>query len=135
MLTETRLHPFVDDFAVFANGFDENTRRKNETFAFVNVLGMNIHSTKGYHTATQVGEHIRLEMDFELGVFWAPVKKLKDISVFAKNILCTAAATNRWVPVKAIASLAGTTQFTHLAIPVVGFYVRDYHDVVSATKS
>ena len=52
MLTGTRLLPFVDDFAVFANGFDETTRRKNETFAPVNSLGLTIHPTKGYHTST-----------------------------------------------------------------------------------
>jgi hypothetical protein len=51
MLTGTQLLPFVNDFAVFANGFDETTRRKNETFAIVSNLGLNIHPTKGYHTA------------------------------------------------------------------------------------
>jgi hypothetical protein len=42
----------VDDFAVFSNGFDEAMRRKNETFALVNSLGLSIHPTKGYHIAT-----------------------------------------------------------------------------------
>ena len=52
MRTGARLLPFVDDFAVFANGFDETMRRKNETFALVNSLGLSIHPTKGYHTST-----------------------------------------------------------------------------------
>ena len=65
MHTRTRILPFVDDFAIFANGFDETMRRKNETFTLVISLGLNIHPTKGYHTATQVG----MEMDFEKGVF------------------------------------------------------------------
>ena len=63
----------MDDFAVFTTGFDETMRRKDETFTLVNILGLNIHPTKGYHTATQVGEHLGMEMDFEQGVFWAPV--------------------------------------------------------------
>ena len=67
--TGPRLLPSVDDFAVFANGFDETMRRKNETFALVNSLGFGIHPTKGYHTTTQVGEHLGMEMDFEKGVF------------------------------------------------------------------
>ncbi len=50
--TGARLLPFVDDFAVFANGFDETMRRKSETFALVNSLGLSIHPTKGYNTAT-----------------------------------------------------------------------------------
>ncbi len=35
-----------------ANGFDETMRRKNETFALDNSLGLSIHPTKGYNTAT-----------------------------------------------------------------------------------
>ena len=62
-------------------------RRKNETFALVNTLGLNIHPTKGYHTTTQVGEHLGMEMDFEKVVFRAPIKKLRDISMFAKILL------------------------------------------------
>ena len=127
MLKGTRLLPFVDDFAVFATGFDETMRHKDETCALVNSLGLNIHSTKGYHTATQVGEHLGMEMDIEQGVFRAPVKKLKDISVIAKNILCTATANKRWVHVKALASLAGKAKFLHLAIQVVSFYLRELH--------
>ena len=106
MLMGTRLLSFVDDFVVFANGFHETIFRKDETFPLVNSLGLNIHPTKGYHTATHVGEHLGIKMKFEHGIFRAPVRKLKDISLFAKNILCTAAANKRWVPIKALASLA-----------------------------
>ncbi len=125
----------MDDFAVFANSFDDTMRRKDETFKLVNSLGFHIHPTKGYQTATWVGDHLGMEMDFEQGVFRAPVKKLKDISVFVKNLLCTAAANKRWVPVKALASLALKAQFMHLAIPVARFYLRDFHDVVSSAGS
>ena len=52
MRTGARLLPFVDDFAVFANGFDETMRPKNETFALLNNLGLSIHPTKGYNTTT-----------------------------------------------------------------------------------
>ena len=71
-----------------------------------------------------MGEYLGMEMDFEHGVFRAPVKKLKDISVLAKNILCTAAANNRWAPVKALTSLARKEKFLHLTIPVARFYLR-----------
>jgi hypothetical protein len=74
MRTGARLLPFVDDFAVFANGFDESMRRKNETLALVNILGLDIHLTKGYHTITQAGEHLCMEMDFEKAVFRGPAR-------------------------------------------------------------
>ena len=133
--TGARLLPFVDNFAVFANGFNETLRHKNETFDLENSLGLNIHPTKGYHTATEVGEHQGMEMDFEKVVFRAPVKKLRDISMFSKNMLCTAAKNKRWVPVKALASLAGKAQFMHLANPIARFYLRELHDVVSSAAS
>ena len=95
MLTKAKLLPFVDDFPVFASGFNETIRRKDGTFALVNSLGLNIHPTKGYYTVTHVVEHLGMEMDFEHGVFRAPVKKLTDIYVLAKNILYTAAANMR----------------------------------------
>ncbi len=89
----------------------------------MNNLGLTIHPTKGYHTATQVGEHLGMEMNFEKDIFRAPVKKLRDISMFSKNLLCTAAKNERWVQVKALASLARNAQFLHLAIPVARFYL------------
>jgi hypothetical protein len=42
-----------------------------------------------------MGEHLGMEIDFEQGVFRAPVKKLKDNSVLAKNLPCTSAANKR----------------------------------------
>ncbi len=77
----------MDDFAVFAKGFDEIMRRKDEAFALVNSLGLTIHPIKSYYTATQMGEHLGMEMDFEHGVFRAPVKKLKDISAIRQKII------------------------------------------------
>jgi hypothetical protein len=115
MRTGAWLLPFVNDFVVFASGFDETIHPKDETFALVN-LGTNIHPTKGYHAATQVGENLGMEMDFKQGVFLAPVKKLTEISVFARDIHRTAAANKRRVPVKALASLFKKSQFVHLVI-------------------
>ena len=73
MRTGARLLPFMDVFAVFANVFDEAMGCNDETFALLNRLGLNIHPTKGYHTSTQVDEHLGMEMDFEHGVFRASV--------------------------------------------------------------
>ena len=74
-------------------------------------------------------------MDFEMGVFRAPVKKLRNISTFAKNFLCTTAANKRWVHVKVLASLARKAQFMYLAILVARFYLQELHNVVSSAAS
>ena len=101
----------------------------------MNSLGLDIHLTKGYHTTTQVGKHFGMEMSFAKGVFRASVKKLREISVFAKTLRCTTAANKRWVPAKALVSLARKSQFVHLAIQVARLYLREYHDVVSLSGS
>ena len=76
-----------------------------------------------------------MEMDLEKDVFRDPVKKLQDISMFAKNLLCIAGKNRLWVLVKALASQAGKAQFLHLTIPVARFYLREIHDVVSSAAS
>jgi hypothetical protein len=100
----------------------------------MNILGLDSHPTKGYHTTTQAGEQLGMEMDFEQGVFRAPVKKLKGIPVFAKNILCMAASSKRWVTVKALATMARKAQFMHLVILVARFYFRELYDAIPAAK-
>ncbi len=69
-----------------------------------------------------MGEHLGMKMGFQKGVFRPPVKKIRDISVFARNLMCTATPNKSWVPVKALASLARKAQFMHFAIPVASVY-------------
>ncbi len=61
--------------------------------------------------------------------------KMKSIAVLAKGLLCKATSHNRWVSVKALASLAGKAMFLHLAIPVAKFFLRILHDVVKSAMS
>jgi hypothetical protein len=129
------LLPFVDDFALFAEGFDATMALKEKTFSLLLALGLHIHETKGHHIATQVGDHLGMTLDFKCGVFRAPIEKLKGIAKLSTQLLCRAAANKRWVSVKALASLAGRAQFLHLAIPVAKFFLRELHDVVSSAKS
>ena len=67
--------------------------------------------------------------------FRAPKTKLDNIAAAAKQLLVRAAQNKRWVPVKALASIAGKAQFMHLSIIVDRFYLRELHDVVKAAES
>ena len=134
-LTGARILPFVDDFAVFANSFDEAQQRRDQVFTLLHDLGLSVHETKGHHTPVQVGEHLGMTLDFEKGEFRAPPKKLEDIASLAKQILYRAAAHRRWISVKTLASLTGKAQFLHLAIPAAKFYLREAHDVVGSATS
>ena len=134
-LSGARLLPFVDDFALFAKSFAAAMELKEVTFSLLNSLGLQIHPTKGHHIATMMGDHLGMTLDFAKNEFRAPEKKLKDISISAKQLLVKSTANKRWVPVKSLASLAGKAQFLHLAIPVARFYLRELHDIVKTATS
>ncbi len=79
---------------------------KNVTFALLDDLGLNIHPTKGYHTAIQDGEHLGMIIDTKKSEFRALKTKLDNIAVAAKQLLVGAAQIKRRMPVKALASYA-----------------------------
>jgi hypothetical protein len=135
VLTGSRLLPFVDDFAMFAHGYDNTLSLKERTYALLLDLGLKVHSTKRYFLPTQVGERLGMVLDYVLREFRAPTAKLKSVVALAKSLLCKAAVNKRWVSVKALASLAGMAQFLYLAIPVARFFLRELHDVVSSARS
>jgi hypothetical protein len=65
MLTGTRLLPFVDDSPVFANRFHDTMSCKDEILRPREQSRPQHPPHQVYHTATQVGEHLGMEMDFE----------------------------------------------------------------------
>ncbi len=123
--------PFVDDFALFAKSFSAAKELKEVTFALLDDLGLCIYPTKGYHTATQMGDHLRHDEN-ELR---APKTKLDSIAAAAKQLPIRATHNKWWVPVKALASIAGKSRFLYPVIPVAKFYLRELHDIVKPTES
>ena len=135
-LAGSKLLQFVDDFPIFAEYFNLTMKLKEVTFTLLRALGLQIHPEKGYHTATQVGDHLGITIDMKESVFRAPKEKLGNISTLAKQLLIRFAKNKRWVLVKALASLARKAQLVlHLAIPVARFYLRELHDVVKSAAS
>jgi hypothetical protein len=94
-LIGARLLPFVDDFALFPEGFDATMVLKERTFSLALSLGLHVHDTKGHHIATHVGDHMGMTLDFKCGVFRAPIEKLKGIAKLATQLLCRAAPNKR----------------------------------------
>ena len=94
---------------------------KDVTFTLLSEFSLNVHPTKGYHTSTQVGDHLGMTIDMKKSEFRAPETKLNNIAAVAKQFLIRAAQNKRWVPAKSLAFLARKAQFLHMAIPVAGF--------------
>ena len=95
MLTGARLLPILDDFAMFAHGYDNTLLLKERTFKLLSDLGLNVHPTRGYFLPTQVGEHLGMVLDYVLGEYRAPTAKLKSIASLAKSLLYKVAANKR----------------------------------------
>ncbi len=84
-MTGAKLLPFVDDFALFVKSFAATMELKDVTFTLLDDLGLNIHSTKEYHTAIQDGEHLGMVIDTKKSEIRAPTKsKLDSIAAAAK---------------------------------------------------
>jgi hypothetical protein len=130
-----RLLPFVDDFAVFQESYQQALLLKERVFSTLHRLGLSIHPTKGYHDPVQIGDHLGLTVDLQNGEFRAPTSKLTAIAALAKTLLYKASANKRWVPAKLLAQLGGKAQFLYLAIPAARFYLRELHNVVSSKTS
>ena len=68
---------------------------KDVTFALLDDLGLNIHPTKGYHTAIQDGEHLGMVIDTKKSEFRAPKSKLDNTATAAKQLFVRAAHNKR----------------------------------------
>ena len=58
--------------------------QKDVTFTLLDDLSLNIHPTKGYHTAIQDGEHLGMVINTKKSEFRAPKSKLDSIAAAAK---------------------------------------------------
>ena len=92
MLTEARLLPFVEDFALFEESYDQTLKLEVYTLTMLTGLGLKIHPTKGHFDPILIGEHLGMIIDMKICQLVAPTSKLKQIAVMAKTLLCRALA-------------------------------------------
>ena len=76
-LTGARLLTFVEDFALFADGFDATMLLMDKTFSLLLSLGLHIHETKGHDVATQVGDYLGMPLNFQCGGLPRPDREVK----------------------------------------------------------
>jgi hypothetical protein len=134
-LPGARLLPFVEDSALFTKSFAPAMELKDDTFVLLDDLGLDIHPTKRYHTATHVGDRFGIMIDMEKSEFRAPNTKLNSIAALVKQLLVRAAQNKRWVPDKSVASLARKARFLLMATPVAGLYLGELDGVIKAAES
>jgi hypothetical protein len=89
-LVGARLLPFVGDLALLAKSFATAMELQYVTFALLDDLGLSVHPTKGYHTATQVGDNLDMTLTTKKNDFCAPKAKLDNIAAASKQMMVRA---------------------------------------------
>jgi hypothetical protein len=124
----------MDDFLFLADSYHDALLLRQRVKALLDSLGLQRNPKKGVWTPTQVGDHLGLTVDLQLGMFRAPPAKLLQLAKHASSLLGRAASNARWLPTRQLAAFAGKTQFLYFAIAPARFVLREVHNVL-ATRS
>jgi hypothetical protein len=110
----TRLLPYIDDILFLADSYNAALLLRQRIDAMLAHLGLQRNPKKGVLTPTQVGNHLGLMVDLNLGMFRAPSDKLRQLAHQASSLLGRAASNSRWLPARQVAAFAGKAQFLYL---------------------
>jgi hypothetical protein len=124
----------MDDFLFLADSYNAALLLRQRIDDMLAQLGLQRNPKKGVWTPTEVGDHLGLTVDLNLGMFRAPPDKLRQLAQQASSILGQAASNTRWLPARPLAAFAGKAQFLYLVIAPARFFLRELHNVL-ATRS
>jgi hypothetical protein len=83
----TRLLPYMDDFIFLADSCQDALLLRQRVEALLDSLGLQRNPKKGVWTPTQVGDHLGLAVDLQLGMFRAPPAKLQQLAQHTSSLL------------------------------------------------
>jgi hypothetical protein len=121
----------MDDFLFLADSHDDALLLRQRVQALLDSLGLQRNPQKGVWTPTQVGDHLGLTVDLQLGEFRAPPAKLQHLARQASSLLGRAASNARWLPTRQQAAFAGKAHFLYLAIAPARFFLPELHNVLA----
>jgi hypothetical protein len=121
----------MDDFLFLADSYHDALLLRQCVEALLNSLGLQRNPKKGVWTPTQVGDHLGLTVDLQLGIVRAPPAKLHQLAQHASSMLGRAASNARWLPTLQLAAIAGKALFIYLAIAPARFFLRELHNVLA----
>jgi hypothetical protein len=125
----------MDEFLFLTDSYHDALLLRQRVEALLDSLGLQRNPKKGVWTPTQVGDHLRLIVDLQLGMFRAPPAKLLQLAQQASSSLLRRAASNaRWLPTRQLATFAGKAQSLYLAIAPARFFLREVHNVLATRR-
>jgi hypothetical protein len=120
----------MDDFLFLADSYHDALVLRQRIEALLDRLGLQRNPRKRIWTPTQVGDHLGLIVDLQLGMIHAPPAKLHQLAQHASSLLGRAASNARCLPTSQLATIAGKAQFLYLAIVPARFFLREMHNVL-----
>jgi hypothetical protein len=121
----------MDDFIFLASSHQDALLLRQRVEALLDSLGLQRNPRKGVWTPTQVGDHLGLTVDLQLGIFRALPAKLQQLVQHASSLLGRAASNARWLPTRQLAAFAGKARFLYLAIVPARSFLRELHNVLA----
>jgi hypothetical protein len=121
--------PLHGRFPFLADSYHDALLLRQRVEALLSTLGLQRNPKKGVWTPTQVGEHLGLTVDLQLGMLQPA--KLQQLAQHASSLLGRAASNARWLSTRQLAAFAGKAHFLYLAIAPARFFLRELHNVLA----
>jgi hypothetical protein len=121
----------MDDFLFLADSYHDALLLRERVEALLSSLGLQRNPMKDAWTPTQVGDHLGLQVDLQLGMFRAPPAKLQQLAQHTSSLLGRAASNARRLPTRQRAAFAGKAQLLYLSIAPAHFVLRELHNVLA----
>ena len=122
-----RVLPYLDDFLFLIDGLSAAHAGVRFVQDVLSMLGLVPHPTKSHWEPTQELCHLGFYIDTHRGLFYVPAQKVRKISVLAKDLICRALRSQRWVSHGTLASFCGVAVSALLAIPPARFFLRELY--------
>ena len=126
---------YIDDFLGVVRTETEARLAMEFVDRTLGRLGIRRHPSKGHFAPTQQLVHLGLEVDMKRGEFRVTDKRAGKLRGQAKDLLCKAARSQRWVLAKELAAFIGLAASCDLAMPACRLYLRSLHDGLKARTS
>ena len=127
-----RVLPYLDDFLFLIDGLVAAHAGVALVKATLDMLGLVWHPRKSLWTPTQRIDHLGFVIDTVRGTFSLPATKVRRLAVMAKDIICRALRSRRWIASMLLASFCGLAVSALLAIPPARFFLRELYSCLHA---
>lgn len=127
--------PWLDDFLFTAHTLHEASLGAAFVRTEMQLLGLCPHPVKTDWEPRQRREHLGFEVDFIDGVFRVPTSKARKASGVAKDLICRAKRSARWVPANLLAEFCGIAVSLKLAVPPALFFLRELYACLGAASA